>query len=254
MRTRALLSLLLLSPGSLAFADAKTDRKTEEAASSSYNFRTVLNNQVTVTVEDGIVTLAGTVLDRDQKALAEDTVRSLPGVTEVRNHLDVSAPGQERSDGWIALKIRSILLLRANVSAGNTDVTVRDGIVTLAGVAETPLQKELTESYARDVQGVRAVRNLMKVRDEERASTASPPVALPAEKADDGSITAQVRHAVLAHNAVRNLDPKIHAEDGAVVIRGTAASIAERDLVTELARQIRGVVSVSNEMEVSATE
>ena len=122
----ALISLFLLLPLSL-FADPDTDRKIEDAASSSYNFRTVLEKQVNVKAADGVVTLSGTVLDQDQKALAEETVRALPGVQEVKNQLEVASPGPERSDGWITLKIRSVLLRRSNVSATDTDVTVRDG-------------------------------------------------------------------------------------------------------------------------------
>lgn len=145
-------------------ADPSTDRKIEEAARSSYNFRAVLQKQIEVKCEDGIVTLTGSVFDRDQKTLAEETVRGLPGVIGVNNEITLSSPGHERADGWIALKIRSILLLRANVSAAHTDVAVHDGTVTLTGTAETEAQKELTAAYARDVEGVKAVENRIQVR------------------------------------------------------------------------------------------
>lgn len=154
--------LVLLS--SALQADPATDRKIEEAARSSYNFRAVLQKQIQVKCEDGLVTLTGSVFDRDQKTLAEETVRRLPGVIGVNNEITLSSPGHERADGWIALKIRSILLLRANVSAAHTDVSVRDGTVTLTGTAETEEQKELTAAYARDVEGVKAVENRIQVR------------------------------------------------------------------------------------------
>lgn len=254
MKTPTLMAalLLVLSPTAV-LGDPETDRKIENAAASSYNFRTVLDNQVKAEAEDGVVTLSGTVLDRHQKSLAEDTVRSLPGVIEVRNHLDVSAPGQERSDGWIALKIRSILMLRTNVSATNTDVTVRDGVVTLEGVAESDAQKELTETYARGVEGVRSVRNeitLMEPGEARRLADAR----TVGERIDDSSITAQVKYALLTHDATSALKTNVDTRDGAVRIRGTARSEAEKKLVTDLARAVRGVASVSNDMAVSASE
>jgi osmotically-inducible protein OsmY len=162
--------LFLLTCSCLAFlplalsADPATDRKIEEAARSSYNFRVVLQKQIEVKCEDGIVTLTGSVFDRDQKTLAEETVRGLPGVVGVNNEITLSSPGHERADGWIALKIRSVLLLRANVSAAHTDVSVRDGTVTLTGTAETEAQKELTAAYAREVEGVKTVENRINVR------------------------------------------------------------------------------------------
>src|SRR5687768_7485740 len=109
-RRASVFSLLVILPLAL-LADPATDRKIEDAAASSYNFRTVLEKQVSVKAEEGVVTLSGTVLDQDQKALAEETARGLPGVREVNNQLEVATKGAERSDGWIALKIRSVLLL-----------------------------------------------------------------------------------------------------------------------------------------------
>ncbi|HYD84616.1 MAG TPA: BON domain-containing protein, partial [Opitutus sp.] len=98
---------LLALPGS-ALADAETDRKIERAAQSSYNFRAILNNQVQVEANDGIVTLTGVVRDQQQKSLAEVTVRELPGVISVENKLETSSPMHERADGWIALKINGL--------------------------------------------------------------------------------------------------------------------------------------------------
>ncbi|ACB74114.1 transport-associated [Opitutus terrae PB90-1] len=239
---------------SAASADPAMDQKIEAAAQSSYNFRAVLGNRVKVEVNEGVVTLSGTVLDRDQKALAEDTVRSLPGVVEVLNHLDVSEPDQERSDGWMALKIRSLLLIRSKVSAANTDVSVHDGVVTLAGTAESEAQKELTESYARGVQGVRAVRNQMIVRSADTAPRAGAASATPETIDDDGSVTAQVKAALLARDPGLALQTRVETAGGTVTIRGTARSRAEKDLVSRVAREIRGVRAVANQMVVSAAE
>jgi len=242
----ALFAFALLSPFAL-FADPDTDRKIESAAASSYNFRAVLEKQVTVKAEDGVVTLSGTVLDRDQKALAEETVRGLPGVTAVKNQLEVTSAGPERSDGWIALKIRSVLLLRSNVSATTTDVSVRDGNVTLAGTAESSAQKELTEEYARGVEGVKSVKNEIAVQAPGAEGQLAAERTL-GEKIDDGSITAQVKYALLTHRPTSALKTNVDTKDGVVVIRGTATSEAEKELVSKLARSVRGVASVENNM------
>ena len=87
-KTLSTLLLLLASPIAL-FASSETDRKIEEAAKASYNYRTVLENHVKVTARDGIVTLTGAVQDKDDKALAEDTVENLPGVTSVKNEIKI---------------------------------------------------------------------------------------------------------------------------------------------------------------------
>jgi len=246
------LALLALFPLA-SFADSTTDRKIEDAAASSYNFRTVLDKKVNVRADDGIVTLTGKVLDRDQKALAEDTVRGLPGVVGVNDQLEISSPGPERSDGWIALKIRSVLLLHANVSATNTNVAAQNGVVTLTGTADNVAQKELTEAYARDVEGVKAVKNEIRVRDARAGDNVNASRTL-SEKIDDTSITAQVKYALLTHRSTSALKTEVDTHNGVVMIRGKAGSDAEKDLVSKLARGVRGVTSVTNEMTVQAAE
>ena len=82
MKTKNLSALLLLIASPIVlFASHDTDRKIEEAAKASYNYRTILEDHVKVKARDGVVTLTGTVQDVGDKALAEDTVENLPGVS-----------------------------------------------------------------------------------------------------------------------------------------------------------------------------
>jgi osmotically-inducible protein OsmY len=221
------------------------DRLIEDAALSSYNYRALLGNHVKVEAKDGVVTLTGTVNDRDQRALAEDTVSDLPGVVRVTNKIQVESEPPEHSDGWIALKVRALLLIRANVSAASTHVEVKDGAVTLTGTAASIAEKELTEAYVKDVDGVKSVKNdLVVANTKESAESSGQPI-------DDASITAQVKFALLAHRATSAIKTKVTTVNGVITVRGDAGSGAERDLVTELAKHVRGVKSVDNEMTVN---
>src|ERR1700704_3245551 len=128
MKIKNLSVLLTLIAGPIALlASPATDRKIEEAAKASYNYRTVLEDHVKVTANDGVVTLTGTVQDRDDKELAADTVENLPGVVSVKNEIKVEPAFPEHSDAWMALKIRSRLLVKGNVSAASTKVAVSNG-------------------------------------------------------------------------------------------------------------------------------
>lgn len=255
MTSSRILFFMLLAVSPLALrADPATDRKIEDAAKASYNFRAVFQNQLTVKADDGVVTLSGTVLDRDQKALAEDSVRNLPGVVDVKNELEVASPGPERADGWIALKIRSVLLMRKNVSAAHTDVRVHDGVVILTGTADDAAQKELTGEYARGVEGVRSVRNEMKIRGMDGRDNAAGNERTMSDKLDDRAITSHVMYALFANQAPSALSTRVDTRAGVVVIRGQAASVVEKERITQLARQVRGVDSVANEMSIAAAE
>lgn len=147
------------------------DHHVEEAARRSHNLRVVLQQRVEVRSEDGVVELKGTVQDLQQKALAEETVRVLPGVRGVENKLDVQLPGRERGDGWLELKIRGILLLRSDVPR-TARVNVSEGVVTLTGVVEDEKQRELAAALARNVEGVKDVRNELRVRSSNHTAVA----------------------------------------------------------------------------------
>lgn len=247
MKTQSLLLTALLAAAPFAlFANSATDRKIEDAAKSSYNYRTVLDNHVNIKANDGIVTLTGTVQDADEKALAGDTVSNLPGVMAVRNELKIKSTHPEKSDGWMALKIRSRLLVKANVSATSTTVAVQDGVVTLGGEADNVAQKELTTAYAKDIDGVKSVKNDMVIK--ERVGTDD----TMGEKMDDASITTQVKYALLTHKSTSAIKTKITTNDGVVRVTGESESDAEKSLVTKLAQDVRGVKSVNNEMRVKS--
>jgi osmotically-inducible protein OsmY len=239
------LFVLIASPIAL-LASSATDRKIEDAAKASYNYRTVLEDNVKVKANDGIVTLTGTVQDKDDKALAADTVENLPGVTAVKNEIVVKSTVPEHSDAWIALKVRSRLLVKANVSAATTKVTVQDGVVTLAGTADNLAQKDLTEAYAKDIDFVKSVNNEIVVADKPMAKETV------GDKMDDASITSQVKYALLSHKATSALKTKVTTNDGVIVLTGVAGSDAEKSLVTKLAESVRGVKTVNNNMTVKS--
>lgn len=252
MKTKTLPAFLLLVISPLVMlASSDTDRKIEEAAQASYNYRTVLEDHVKVKAKDGIVTLTGTVQDNDERALAVDTVENLPGVTAVKNEIEVKPNHPEKSDAWMAVQIRGRLLVKGKVSATSTQVAVTDGVVTLTGTADNLAQKELTGVYAREIDGVRIVENNIVVKDETTMAAEAGQTTM-AEKIDDASITSQVKYALLTHKSTRALKTKVTTNNGAVLISGEASSDAEKALVTKLAGDVRGANSVQNDMTVKS--
>lgn len=245
MKLNHLLFTSVLAASSVAlFGNSETDRKIEDAAKASYNYRTLLDDKVTVKANEGLVTLTGMVADKDLRSVAEDTVSNLPGVQRVDNQITLDPELKEQSDAWIAWKIRYQLLVRASVSNRDTKVDVKEGVVTLTGSATTAAEKDLVGVYASEVAGVKSVNN-------EIAVVAAPPnTTTVAETIDDASITSQVKYTLFSHKSTSALKTKVVTNDGVVVITGEAGSPAERSLVSKLAQSIRGVKSVTNEMTV----
>jgi len=235
-------ALVLVAPSPVQAASQ--DDKIASAAKDSYNFRTYLKDDaIRVEASNGIVTLRGTVSEDYHKALAEETVSGLPGVKQVSNQLVVSGTQPaERSDPWITMKVKAALAIHSKVSALDTRVQTQDGVVTLTGQASSVAQKELTGDYAKDVDGVQSVRNDLVVVE------GKAPLKALAEKVDDASITAQVKTSLLLHKATRVLATRVLTRNGAVTLRGEARNEAEKELVTRLTSDIRGVKEVRNHM------
>ncbi len=222
--------------------DAATDRTIEKNARSSYNYSTVLDNKIAVQSDNGVVTLTGTVEDAEAKGLAADTVAGMPGVRSVANDIEVKSTVAEHSDAWIAMKVRSRLLVKSNVSMASTTVAVNEGVVTLTGTAENAAQKDLTAAYAGDIAHVKSVQNNLIVTE--------PTGRTMGDAIDDASITSQVKFALLTHGSTSAVKTKIETKDGIVGVSGEASSDAEKALVTKLTESVRGVKSVNNTMSV----
>jgi osmotically-inducible protein OsmY len=166
-----------------------SDDRIESAALDSHMFRIYLGgDNVRVQARDGVVTLMGTVTEVSHIAMAHDTVAELPGVTRVDSRLVLStghvAPN---SDEWLSARVRTALLFHRNVSADDTQVTTRDGMVTLRGEATSRAQRDLTTEYSGDLEGVDSVRNFMTVSRTMTTPTLSEPAG---RTIDDASITA----------------------------------------------------------------
>jgi len=224
---------------------ANMDSRIELSAKQSYVFKTYLqSDDIKIQSKDGAVTLTGIVSENFHKSLAQETVADLPGVTSVDNRLEVKgAPPTANSDAWLRDKVKVALLFHRSVSARTTEVEVKDGIATLRGEALSQSQKELTTEYARDVEGIKDVKNEMSV-----STTSKKTPRTVGEKIDDASISAQVRMSLLNHRSTSVLNTKVKTKRGVVTVGGTARNTAEMDLVTKLITDIDGVKSVKNRM------
>jgi osmotically-inducible protein OsmY len=199
----AVVAALLLMCATLYASEL--DDRIESSAKNSYVFKTYLKgDDIKIESKDGVVTLTGTVAYESHKSLAQETVASLPGVKSVNNRLELKRERPaEHSDAWLGLKVKMVLLFHRNVSAAKTDVDVKDGIVTLRGEASSEAQRELTTEYVKDVEGVKGVKNEMKV-----VEPSGKPEETLGEKIDDASITAQVKMSLLFHRATSAINTK----------------------------------------------
>jgi hyperosmotically inducible periplasmic protein len=229
-----------------------TDDQIESTAKRTYVFKTYLkDDNIKLQANEGAVTLTGTVSDVSHKSLAGETVAGLPGVKSVDNKLvEKGGVPAAKSDAWLITKVKSTLLFHKNVNAMATEVTSQNGIVTLRGDAASMAQKDLTTEYAMDVEGVKNVKNEMKVPTPEKTATqaVATKVNTVVDSIDDASITALVKATLLNHRSTSAINTTVDTKDGVVTLGGKAKTAAEKDLAGKFAGDVHGVNKIVNNM------
>jgi osmotically-inducible protein OsmY len=143
-------------------------------------------------------------------------------------------------------KVKTSLLFKSSVSGFATEVDVKDGIVTLGGEADSQAQKDLTTEYAKDIDGVKEVKNEMTVAKAPKKSDGK----TMGEQIDDASITALAKSTLLYHRSTSGINTKVTTSDGVVTLSGKAKNEAEKDLATKRVSDVSGVKKVVNNMTV----
>ncbi|MCX5883804.1 MAG: BON domain-containing protein [Deltaproteobacteria bacterium] len=232
---------------------SEMDDRIESSVKQSYVFKTYLKgDDIIIQSKDGIVTLTGTVSEESHRSLASETVASLPGVVNVDNKLTVKdeVPAVN-TDAWLITKVKSALLFHRSVSATETEVLAKDGIVTLRGETTSTTQKNLTAAYAKDVEGVKAVKNEMTVLTaamKPGTKTMGEKVVAISESIDDASITALVKLTLLYHRSTSAINTTVVTKNGVVMLGGKARNMVEKNYATKLVSDVYGVKKVVNKM------
>ena len=238
---------------------SETDDRIEASAKQSYVFKTFLkDDDIKIQSKDGVVTLTGTVSEESSKSLAWETVGNLPGVVIVNNSLEIKGEvPAEDTDAWLITNVKSALLFHRNVNGSETEVSAKDGTITLRGEAASVAQKDLTTEYAWDVQGVKDVKNEMTLLTDPMKpgkTTMGEKVDAISESIDDASITALVKTTLLYHRSTSAINTIVTTKDGVVYLGGKGKNAAEEDLATKLVSDVHGVKRVVNNMSIEGTE
>lgn len=187
---------------------------------------------VGVQVDEGVVTLSGTVNSWGKRHAAAEAAHRVFGVLDVANDITVKAPGTPgRTDTEIALAVRSALTWDVFVPDTRVKSTVSDGVVTLEGEVDTWRQREDSERAIRNLEGVRAVVNVIDVK---------------APKVDAARVKRSIEEALerQAEREAKRVWVEMH--DGEAKVFGTVHSWAEKLAVVGAAKGTPGVLRVED--------
>lgn len=214
---------------------AKSDREVQEEVLLELRWDSRIRQaEVGVEVDNGVVTLTGTVDSWAKKLAAKDAAHRVVGVRDVADDVRVKPPGSlERTDTEIAQDVRFALEWDAFVPDKDIRSTVADGRVTLEGEVHTLRQKEDAARAIRGVKGVTGVHNWLTVES---------------VKADPEVLRKSIEQA-LERRAEREAEKiDVTVREGVVTLKGRVRTWPEKEAVLGVVSHAPGVREVSDQL------
>jgi osmotically-inducible protein OsmY len=122
----------------------------------------VPQGRITADVQDGIVTLTGTVDWHLQRFAADDEAQKTVGVRQVVNQITID--GSHTSPSEIEAAIRKALTRSAQVAAQQIQVSVEGAHVTLTGTVRSFAERQAAEDAAWRAKGVTEVTDNLAIQ------------------------------------------------------------------------------------------
>jgi len=196
----------------------------------------VLETEIGVVVDRGVVTLTGTVGSWAKRQAAQEAAHRVAGVLDVANDIDVHLPGSgPRSDADIARAVRDSLEWDVFVPDSRIRSTVSKGEVTLEGDVDFGNQRSDAERAIRNLLGVTRVINRIEV---------APPKVPVAELRL--AIEAALRRQAQREARRVTLD----LTKGLVTVTGVVHSHSEREAVLGAVKGTPGVTGVDSHLRI----
>jgi hyperosmotically inducible protein len=242
-------------------------------------------HRIDVDAQDGVVTLRGTVPDASAKEHAVTLARTVDGVTDVKDELQVrsdetatAARGQdpttatgtagremdERLPGWITTKIQAQYFVNPEIKPWNIDVTTSGaGVVTLEGKVDSAEDKAEAVRIARGTEGVTRVEDRLKVGPDAGRDMAARRETEPRAARETGTaggveppdpwLTAKIQSKYFIDTDVKGRRIDVDTQNGVVTLTGLVGSEAERRQAVALARNTDGVRDVKDQLRLDAS-
>lgn len=228
----------------------------------------VRSSSVHVDTTEGRLTLYGKVPTAAQRALAEKTAAAVPGVTSVKNLLQVVAQKDEKttvaSDRDLKVAVEKAMATDPLLTGTNLSVkSVDKGVVLLVGQARSYTEHLRALICVDRVPGVARVSSDVKpprdfLADERLAfrdarTAGDTQAALIKNDAHDLRITTEVKLRLLTAAQVPSADISVDTDDGVVTLFGIVPTADVKNAAGAEANLVGGVRQVDNQLEVVAT-
>jgi len=149
--------------------------------------------------------------------------------------------GDTLDDGVVLTRVKSALISNDNTKARQIDVEVYKGEVQLNGFVDSQAAKTAATTTAKDVKGVKDVRNNLQIRAADRSV---------GQVADDSIIATKVKSALIQDSRTKAFQIEVEVNAGTVQLAGYVDDASSKSVATEVARSVHEVKGVENRIQV----
>lgn len=215
---------------------SKTDSQIQQDVINEIKWDpSVTSSQVSVTADDGIVTLRGSVPHYYEKSLVEEAAQRVGGVRAVADEIEVNLMGSyNRSDLQITEAALSALEWSYSVPK-NIKVSVEKGWITLKGETEWDYQRTAAKDAVGQLMGVCGVTNYISIKSK----------VLPRD------IKTRIEEALKRSAEAEGRDISVSVDGDKATLTGNVNSYSEREDAGNAAWMAPGIMSVENNLRIS---
>ena len=195
----------------------------------------ITSTQVTVSADDGIITLRGTVPHFFEKSKAEDAAQRVGGVRAVADEIEVNMLGSfNRSDEQIAAAAVSAIDWSYSVPKG-IKISVEKGWITLKGEADWDYQRIAAKDAVSQLMGVCGVTNEISIKSKMLST----------------DVKTRIEEALKRSAESEGRKISVSVSGDKATLTGNVHSFAELEVARHAAWMAPGIMYVENNLKIS---
>jgi osmotically-inducible protein OsmY len=249
-----------------------SDEQLEARLTTAYKLnRHLYRYPLAVEVTDGVAQVSGQVDNAVEHDLAIEIANGVDGISRVDNRIrvtpelaqnsqepiDQASPGFARkvSDATTTASVKMRLLWNRHTDGLDIKVATSNGKVTLEGLVDSAVTRDLAGEIAANTHDVREVDNRLRLRDATvQQPTVGDKVGSAVDKAgetiSDTWITTKVYASLDNSDEVESTGIKVSTTKGVVTLEGSVGTEAERLRAPEITADVAGVHEIDNRLRV----
>lgn len=218
----------------------KTNEELQKEVTDALSWEPLLHgSQIKAEVQNGIVTLTGSVDSFSKKAEAEEAAKNVSGVKLVVEELQIIFNnGNYKADAEIALEIANAFTWHWDIPNEKISAVVQNGWVSLGGELEWNYQKEAAKKVVSSLVGVRGITNDITI------------VTLSKDRIEKKDI----EDAIDRNNRIDKGNIDVAVLNNVVTLKGSVDSWHQKSEAGRIAWNAPGVLQVQNDLFVDFPE